>query len=315
MYHVIMVPVDGSEFSRHAIPWALTVARPAGATVRLVNVLVPPYVMGMANGMVVAPNVIQEQRTAQAAAMDDLASRLSTGTGSLFVGAVEEGEPVSVLLGYAKTHGVDLVVMSTHGRGGLGRAVLGSVSDAVVRKGDLPVLLVRPHEHVPEEREPMAVSDVLILLDGSPASETILDHAIELSELTGAACVLLHVGVPVLPATMAPSEAIVDPDALRENGVAAESYLKGLADRFRTRNVPVTARVVRGMDAASEILAYCASHPVSLIAMTTRRRGALERALLGSMASTLLRRTTLPILVIRAKNPVADNDPGHRLAN
>jgi nucleotide-binding universal stress UspA family protein len=300
MYDVIMVPTDGSEFSRHAIPWALTVARPAGAAVHLVSVLGSPYVVGPANGMLVAPDLIQTLRTAEAAALEDLAGRLSIATGLSFVGAAEEGETVAALLEYAAAHTVDLVVMSTHGRGGFGRALLGSVSEGVVRKGDLPVLLIRPSEHEPEEREPMAVSDVLVPLDGSPASETILDHAIELSELTGAACVLLHVEMPVLLTGVPPSQALVDPDALRGNAAAAESYLTDVAGRFRARAVPVSTRVVRGTDAATEILEYCASHPVSLIAMSTRRRGAIERAVLGSTASTLLRKTTLPMLVIRA---------------
>jgi nucleotide-binding universal stress UspA family protein len=303
MYHALMVPLDGSEFGRHAIPWALAVAEPAGARVDLVHVLPPLYGMGVVDETLVTAEVRDAQRETAEQSLSDLAHRLHIGTGVSFSAAVDEGSIPDALVRHADENGVGLIVMTTHGRTGFARAVLGSVSDAVVRHGRRPVLLARPHRHPPEEREPAAVSEVLILLDGTAASEAIVDHAIELSRLTGAACTLLHVVVPeLLPSGVATPPALADQRATVADERRYESYLASRAEQLRTADVPLTTAIVRHPDLAEGVLEYCASHPVSLIAMATRGRGGVERAVLGSVTDAVLRKTQLPILVVATRS-------------
>ena len=298
MYHALMVPLDGSEFGRHAIPWALAVAEPAGARVDLVHVLPPLYGMGAVDETLATAEVMEAQRETAGQSLSDLAHRLQIGTGVSFSAAVEDGAIADALVGHAEVNGVDLIVMTTHGRTGFARAVLGSVSDAVVRHGGRPVLLARPNRHPPEEHEPAAVSEVLILLDGTAASEAIVDHAIEVCRLTGAACTLLHVVVPeLLPRGVAP-RALADQRATVAEEQMSETYLASRAEQLRTAHVPLTTAIVRHADLAEGVLEYCASHPVSLIALATRGRGGVERAVLGSVTDALLHKTQLPILVV-----------------
>ena len=299
MYHALMVPLDGSEFGRHAIPWALAVAEPAGARVDLVHVLPPLYGMGVVDETLATAEVMEAQRETAEQSLSDLADRLQIGTGVPFRAAVEDGAIADALARHADVNGVDLIVMTTHGRTGFARAVLGSVSDAVVRHAGRPVLLARPHRHPPEEHEPAAVSEVLILLDGTAASEAIVDHAIEVCRLTGAACTLLHVVVPeLLPTGVAPPPALADQRAAVAEERMAETYLASRAEQLRAAHVPLTTAIVRHPDLADGVLEYCASHPVSLIAMATRGRGGVERAVLGSVTDALLHKTHMPILVV-----------------
>jgi nucleotide-binding universal stress UspA family protein len=305
MYRALMVPLDGSTFSRHAIPWALALAQPAGAVVHLVQVVRPDGIE-MPNALLRDADVARDHRTAQQEAVGDLANRLSISTGVSFVAAIEAGDPERELTNYAASNAIDLVVMSTHGRGGFARMLLGSVSDGLIRRGVLPVLLIRPNKHDPEEHEPAAVSDVLVPLDESREGEQIVEHAIEISELTGAACVLLHVEVLALVSAVAafgdnPGPTAV-PRAQSDTEISharVADRLTSIADRFRARSVPVSTAIVQDADAASGILKYCQSHPVSLIAMTTHGLQGLDRALVGSAATTLIRQTALPVLVLR----------------
>ena len=294
-----MVPLDGSEFGRHAIPWALAIAEPAGARVDLVHVLAPPYDLGAPEGdKLVLAEAIDSQHTATEQRLRDLADRLRLGTGIQFSSAVVEGNTADALLRYADESATDLIVMTTHGRSGLARAVLGSISDQIVRRSRCPVLLARPHRHIAEEREAAAVSDVLVPLDGTVTGEAILVLALEVCRLTGAACTLLHVIVPELLLTgAAVPVALADQRVTLTEQPRADTYLATLAARFQDGAVPVTTAALRHADVESGILEYCAAHPVSLIAMATRGTRGLERAMLGSTMDELLRKTHLPLLV------------------
>ena len=303
MYHALMVPLDGSEFGRHAIPWALAIAEPTDALVDLVHVHTPPYGMGAVDDMLVLPEVREAQRATAERSLSDLADRLRIGTGVRFRAAVIEGDASDALVRYAASDAVDLIVMTTHGRTGIARALLGSVSDGVVRHSHRPVLLARPRRHPPEEHEPAAVSEVLVLLDGTEASESILEPAIELCRLTGAACTLLHVVVPELLLTgVAAPRALTDERAVLADERMTEAYLTTLTPRVIEAHVPVTTAAVRHPDLTAGILEYCATHPVSLIALATRDRAGAQRAVLGSVSDALLHKTQLPILAIAVRS-------------
>lgn len=294
-----MVPLDGSEFGRHAIPWALAIAEPAGARVDLVHVLTPPYDIGLADDKLVLADISDAQHAETGHRLRDLANRLRVGTGIQFSSAVAEGNTAEAILRHADESAIDLIVMTTHGRSGLARAVLGSVSNQVVRRSRCPVLLARPHRHIPEEREAAAVSDVLVLLDGTVESEAILAHALEVCRLTGASCTLLHVVVPELLLTgVGIPVALADQRMTVADDRRADEYLATRADRLHEEAVAVTTVALRHADVADGVLEYCSGHPVSLVAMATRATAGLERAMLGSTMDALLRKTHLPLLVV-----------------
>ena len=94
--------------------------------------------------------------------------------------------------------GADLVVMTTHGRGGLRRAWLGSVTDQLIRSAEVPVLVVRPGE-AGAARPVWEPGEILVALDGSPLAEAALEPAIEVARLWDAELSLVQVVRPITP--------------------------------------------------------------------------------------------------------------------
>ena len=317
-----MVPTDGSEWSRHAIPMALAVARPAKAHVHLVAVLeatfdapiygVPIASVGWNSGVLLDPDISDEARAArrseQESALHSFAERLAADAGVTVTPSLEEGDVAPALLRHATSHDVDLIVMATHGRSGIARAVMGSVADEVVRGAPCPVMVARPHGALPREAEAATIRHMLVPLDGSAESDTIVPHAAQMSAATGARCTLLYVSHPEVFSGVAAPEALLDPTDARRSDAAEEEHLGRMAELFRTRSTRVSTAVVRVKAATDAIIDYAGSNSVDLIAMTTHARRGLERIMLGSTATALLNKTRLPMLLARA-DMTSDTSP------
>jgi nucleotide-binding universal stress UspA family protein len=156
MYTHVLVPLDGSELAEVALPHAITMAKPTGATVTLLRILepsVPGPAMGGQEGLYIEPEFwqkLQQDRLNEARSyLERVAARL-TSEGLRAQIEVRRGSAADVIVDTAKELGADLIVMATHGRSGIGRWMLGSVADRVVRASHLPVLLIRPAK-LPEE--------------------------------------------------------------------------------------------------------------------------------------------------------------------
>jgi nucleotide-binding universal stress UspA family protein len=317
MYRNMMVPIDGSDWSRHAIPLALAVARPARATLHLVSVLdaafdapiyaVPIASVGPAGGVLLNPDILTDtaaaRREVNEAALRTFAERLGADTGVTVTASLEEGDIVGALRRYAEVRDIDLVVMATHGRTGLARAVLGSVADALLHAIPCPMLLARPHGELTSEHEPASITHLLVPLDGSVQSDAIVSDAAELAALTGARGTLLNVSHPELLSGIAAPEALLDPAAKQRSDHAETAHLERMAELFRAHSSRVSVVTLREQTPTDAIVDYAATHAVDLIAMTTHARHGLARMMLGSTATALLHRTRLPMLLKRSDIP------------
>ena len=137
MYENILVPSDGSKGASGAVEHALGIAAEYGATVHGLYVIEPVYaVETRTEKLVDAMRAEGKRAVAEVAEMAD-------DRGLESVTAVRTGPPHTELLDYAAEHDIDLIVMGTHGRTGLNRFLLGSVTEKVVRLSDVPVLTVR----------------------------------------------------------------------------------------------------------------------------------------------------------------------------
>lgn len=141
MFKKILVPLDGSSFSEEALPHARELAACGDAEIILARVdeayEPPPGVFVPATAM---PEAVQ---LSAGEYLEQLASRLHIA-GFKVNSAVLDGKVADALLKFAKSEGVDLIVMSTHGRTGLDRLLMGSVAEQIVHGAHCPVLLVRP---------------------------------------------------------------------------------------------------------------------------------------------------------------------------
>jgi nucleotide-binding universal stress UspA family protein len=144
MYNHILVPLDGSELAERALPHALDLARCHGRRLSLVRIgLSQLYAYSPAgDGPLYSEDVLQADQQAAVEYLVRVKARLASAdvdvTTEVLSGAVAE-----TLIEYACDKGVDLIVMSTHGRSGLSRWVFGSVADKVLRGAHCPTLIVR----------------------------------------------------------------------------------------------------------------------------------------------------------------------------
>jgi nucleotide-binding universal stress UspA family protein len=146
MFSKVLVPLDGSEFAEQALPLACALAGRFGAEVILLRVVVPEnlVIASPALGALYPELPIEQTRLEREEAeayLDRVRQKCDvakvTNTGEVF-----EGAPAEMILEAASRTDADLIVMSTHGRTGLSRLVYGSVAEAVLRGGRVPVLLV-----------------------------------------------------------------------------------------------------------------------------------------------------------------------------
>ncbi|SDJ43595.1 universal stress protein [Natronorubrum texcoconense] len=146
MYDQILVPTDGSKPAAAAVEEGIELARQNDAAIHALYVVEPIPLGQFSAGSGPASSewgdVVEEQRTEGDAATTDVADRASEYD-LVVVQAIEHGKPHVQILEYVDEHDIDAIVMGTHGRAGVDRLVLGSVTEKVVRKSEVPVLTVR----------------------------------------------------------------------------------------------------------------------------------------------------------------------------
>jgi nucleotide-binding universal stress UspA family protein len=145
----ILVPTDLSEGAEQAFDYACELARTIGAEVHLLNVIGIPA-LGMPEiGLAMTSTMIDQMVVDNQDAIDKLSAKCTATRGQALV---RTGDARDVINQTAKELGVDLIVMGTHGRRGLTRALLGSVAETVVRSAPCAVLTVRLHDEADHDR-------------------------------------------------------------------------------------------------------------------------------------------------------------------
>ncbi len=143
MYNRILVPLDGSPVAEAVLPQAEMLAKCANAEIVLLSVITHPSVDYYIPDPAMALSVHMEQQNATRKYLQRVADDL-TGQGLRVRTEMCDGPVAEAVLDYADSTQSDLIAMSTHGRSGIGRFLLGSVAEKVIRSAKVPVLLVRP---------------------------------------------------------------------------------------------------------------------------------------------------------------------------
>jgi nucleotide-binding universal stress UspA family protein len=311
----ILVPVDGSSFAEHALPYGLGIARRTGATLHLALVHVPADTMAPAYPLAdVVEARLTEERDREVIYLDRLVERLAP-SGVELRRALLHGRVSEALTAYVEEASIDLVAMTTHGRGGFQRAWLGSTTDAMCRECPAPILLIRPSATGGEvdASSDHAFRRVLAALDGSQASERALAGALALGVTAEASVVLAHV---VGPPVAAASPYLPDPIQLTQEEVAARTarvqrYLTGVASWAELEDRAVETRIMTDYEPAPAILDLAETVDADLLVLGTHGRGGLRRLILGSVADKVVRGTHRAVFVHRGagRNAWAERIP------
>ena len=308
MYTSILVPLDGSALSERALPVALGLAKRSDARVELFHA--HDFLPAATGAPAFETRFDHDAAAEMGVPLDALARRLTLDTG-LDVRVVMRGGPAAAsVLAYAATSGTDLIVMATHGCGGLGRMWLGSVATDVVRQASVPVLLIRPQSGDSSLAPRSGLQRIVIPLDGSEAAEAALDHAAIVGTPGETTLMLVRVVVPPLfaiaPFNTVSAPLVVSESVTREERAALE-YLQRAGAPFRAARFETTADVLVAMEIPDAIRAYARSHDADLIALAARPRATLSEIVFGSVAQTLIHHAAVPVLVYHPRGtPAAD---------
>ncbi len=294
----ILFPTDFSRCANQALSRALNLAREFDAELHMLHAVVlhedDPY--QPAHHLADVEAVKEHLKRTALDQMDSLLKAYSP-EGVKVRKAQERGISVApVILEYARDHEIDLIVMGTHGRRGLGHLLLGSVAEEVVRLAACPVLTVR------EQKSPKpveAVQRILVPMDFSEHSRLALANAKELGKVYGARLQLLHVVEesvhPAFYATGKSSIFELIPDIL-------DKSRKALEDMWRetgSAELEYETHVVEGR-AARDIVKFADEHDSDLIVISTHGLTGIEHLLIGSVTEKVVRMASVPVLTLKA---------------
>lgn len=310
MFERILIPLDGSPRAELILGQVGRILRRKDSEIVLVRVVDLPEAAPLDLSRRTSYEYARGREKARAHEyIHRLAARLSE-QGVRARGCIAEGPAAPVVLEQAARERATMIAMTTHGRTGIPRWLVGSVAEKIVRLSPVPVLLVRSFRPTPlGDLQPATAQElpfrkILVPTDGSAAAETVVEPAATFARLFEAKLVVLHAEPPVvipgygemgIPPMLPPTPSEKDP------------VTEAAAERFSRLGVTVSRRTVTG-DAAGTILDQSQSDGIDLIAMATHGRSGFSRWILGSVAERVLRHAGLPMLLVRAE-PEATSAP------
>lgn len=276
-YRHVLVPLDGSQFAAAALRTATALAARFGAEVHVVTVA---------------------EDDDEVDVMRDAAHAL--GAGSEGAHLVVGNDPAAAIAATAADLGSTLICMSTHGRGRIAGAVVGSVARSLLQATRDPIVAVGPfadraRPFGPAPPAPLSVPRLVACVDGTAVSERLVPVAARWSVALGMSLTIVTVAEPSSPP--------LRPDATwnRRHGPDgdADAYVARLGDKSKDLGPHVTAEVVYDpISPADGVRTYLDQHPAGLVAVTTNARTGLRRVLLGAGAANIVHASTAPTLVV-----------------
>lgn len=296
MFKHILVPLDGSKLAEAALPAAASLAQTLHAPVTLLHIIEQD-----------APQEIHKEhhitQAEEASAYLEKVAKRDFPAGAqvdihVHTAAVKD-VPGSIVEHAVTEFQPDLIIMCTHGRGGMRDLLYGNIAQQVVAQGSTPLLLIKPDVEAPAT---FKLENILVPLDTGPAHDAGLSITQKLAGVYRSTVHLLTV-VPtfstitgetaatgnLLPATTA---ALLDIDV--EN---AEEDLLVHMDELKQAGLQVTAEVARG-DPAAEIVNIAVRLHTDLLVLTTHRKAGTAAFWARSVAPNVVRRARLPILLV-----------------
>ena len=276
-----------------------------GAEILLLHVSPPPFVLPT-EGYFPADlyeQLLQSTRRAAEEGFDRLLGSVA-GSGLKVRMRVEEGPPAPRILEVVTEEAADLLVVGTHGRAGLQRALIGSVADRLVRQATCPVLTVRP---IPGSKPRPEIRRICYATDFSPTSRAAWPWVVAIASAAGAEVDLVHVTFePVTDPHMSAETIGRMAQLLDDQGrMEVERFLEG-STLSRER---IHVRVTRGI-ADEQIVHSAQEHAADLIVMGTHGWSGVVRWMLGSVAQGVIQTAPCPVLTIAPASAREEPVPG-----
>ncbi|CAI50384.1 ferredoxin (2Fe-2S) / UspA domain protein [Natronomonas pharaonis DSM 2160] len=257
MYDTILVPTDGSDVAERAGTVGVRMAALFDADLTLLSVQEP----GDGDRAERAHEALKE-----AAAEADISPQTKTIDGG-------ETSVHRSIIDYAGAHDVDIIVMGTHGRTGIGRFLLGSVAEQTLKESPIPVVTV--HEDTARD---FAVDNVLVPTDGSEGAKAATEHAVDLAAEVGATLHTLQV--------------------TSDGDKAEPSPVTDVRNRGETAGIEVVTATRSGRPHEA-IAGYVAEAGIDVVVMGAHGRGGIRQYLLGSVTERTVRFSPVPVISVK----------------
>ncbi|MBP6469442.1 MAG: universal stress protein [Chloroflexi bacterium] len=296
----LLVPLDGSSLAERALPPAFAIAQALSTNDRCaVDILrvVPPLFLTI-DPILYAETLHLSEEEAQSY-LETIAIEWSKADLPITT-AVTAGSVAESIIGYTQQNGINLIVMSSHGRSGLGRWVYGSVTEKVLRHGCCATLIIRQTAKPPPE----VFHKILVCLDGSLLAEQVLDPIFTIARATQAEITLLRVLTPSHLAieTYAMEQLLANVEEMERD--TAEAYLRQLLVKLAPEDLTINTQTAVG-PAADVIIDTAANQGMDLIAMCSHGRSGISRWVYGSVTEKVLRGATCATFILRGNEPAS----------
>ena len=288
----ILVPLDGSEFAEQALPAAeaLCIAYESRLTLLTVkqkeSFLKSIHFSLTFKGRRLSIN--GERETYLQKIENSLKAK-----GVEVDHTIRTGEVAESINGLVKEIGVDMVVISSHGRSGVSRLLLGSVANQVLQQATCPIMVVHPIEGVTPAVPKF--KKLLVTLDGSEFAERVLPY-VKASVIFES--VVLLISVPQVPEAEMYGAVVNEIQELREHAeTEAKEYLEGVSTNLQKAGVNTTV-IVTGSRPAQTIVSVAQKEKVDVIMMATHGRGGMDSLVVGSVAERIVQNTCCPVFLV-----------------
>jgi len=301
MFKHILVPLDGSGLAEVALPTASAMAQELGSTITLIHILeknASPEIHGDRHLTDKEEAFEYLKVTAQKAFPPEVKVNLHVHTAEVENIAQSLAEHVYEL-------NPDLIIMCSHGKGGMRDWMVGNVAQQVIAPGGIPVLIVKPG---PGNEPPGKFSRFLVALDGIPDHERGLEVANQLAGCCGAQIHLVHVVHTVETLTGGRAAAgrflpVSTSIMLDYSEEAAREYLQNCAKPILRQGLEVSISVERG-EPHSKILQTAEQLHSDLIILGTHGKAGMEAFWAGSVGPKITNQSKISVLLV----PVGKSD-------
>jgi nucleotide-binding universal stress UspA family protein len=311
MYHKILIPLDGSDLAEEALKHAQEPATKLENEIILVHVCSPDECHCEVNKCYVQPmHRVYIEHTAYMFrdTLERLGARKTKVNWETLV-----GDPATEIIRYSKENDVGLILMATHGGSGMKHWDLGSITNKVLRKSDVPIQLVRVFPPTEKARSSWPNRKILALLDGSELAEKILPYVSQQAEMSGVEVVLLRVCKPpdvetlissdLMPKNYSHTSPVKWTEYIEQQTAKykkmAKKYLTRIEKQLKKKGCKVKSEVLVG-EPVDQIISYVSENPFNFIIMSTHGHSGQTWWDFGSVADKVLHATSNPILLIRS---------------
>ncbi|UCH59179.1 MAG: universal stress protein [Anaerolineales bacterium] len=296
MFNKILVPLDQSPIAECVLPHAAAFAKIYDAEVRLVHVLECPSPTDRYQPIdPLAWKFCKAEAEAYLNNVEDRFQQIGLAPKSILL----EGQPAQAIVNYARSHAINLIMMSSHGKTGLSRWNVNSVVRKILQASSISSFIVRAYNPAVTDLEGLRYSRLLVPLDGSLRSECVLPTAETFAQRHQASLFLSHVVVkPEIPrqTPLEPDDIELIQRFVDRNMSAAENYFQRLLKRLTVDFIP---RVLVSENIAISLHQLVEDEEVDLVVISAHGHSGHSQWPFGSLTSSFIEYGTTPLLVVQ----------------